>query len=136
SHCVWTPGRRHSCHYSGSELLGLDFSEIANNVLVAGVQCTPVEEEYIIAEQIVCEMGPAPPTSSSGPVLLCIGECKPEFMARSLQQYSFVNPTVSHVSPTRGPESGGTMITITGHNLGAGSLVSTLLGNQTCEFYG
>ncbi|KAM3933337.1 plexin-A2 [Leptodactylus fuscus] len=116
--------------------LGLDFSEIASNVLVAGVQCTPVEEEYIIAEQIVCEMGPATAASSSGPVLLCIGECKPEFMARSLQQYSFVNPTVSHISPSRGPESGGTMITITGHNLGAGSTVSIRLGNQTCEFYG
>ncbi|XP_063811395.1 plexin-A2 isoform X1 [Pseudophryne corroboree] len=116
--------------------LGLDFSEIAHSVVVAGVQCTPVEEEYIIAEQIVCEMGPASATSSSGPVLLCIGECKPEFMARSLQQYSFVNPTVSYLSPSRGPESGGTMITITGHNLGAGSTVSILLGNQTCEFYG
>ncbi|XP_069801194.1 plexin-A2 isoform X2 [Dendropsophus ebraccatus] len=116
--------------------LGLDFSEIANNVLVAGVQCMPLEEEYIIAEQIVCEMGQAPPASSSGPVLLCIGECKPEFMARSLQQYSFVNPTVSHISPSRGPESGGTMITITGLSLGAGSIVSIRLGNQTCEFYG
>ncbi|KAG9485444.1 hypothetical protein GDO78_008491 [Eleutherodactylus coqui] len=111
--------------------LGLDFFEIVNKVLVAGVQCTPVEEEYIIAEQIVCEMSPAPPASSSGPVLLCIGECKPEFMARSLQQYNFVNPTVSHISPPRGPESGGTMITITGHNLGAGSTVSVQLGNQT-----
>ncbi|XP_068125873.1 plexin-A2 isoform X3 [Hyperolius riggenbachi] len=115
--------------------LGLDFSEIAHNVLVAGVQCSPVEEEYIIAEKIVCEMGPAFPTFSSGPVLLCIGECKPEFMARSLQQYSFVNPTVSHLNPSRGPESGGTMITITGHNLGAGSTVAIHLGNQTCEFY-
>lgn len=116
--------------------LGLDFSEIAHNVLVAGVQCTPVQEEYIIAEQIVCEMGPATNAFSSGPVLLCVGECKPEFMARSLQQYSFVNPTVSHLSPSRGPESGGTMITITGYNLGAGSTVSIRFGNQTCEFYG
>ncbi|XP_018104643.1 plexin-A2 isoform X2 [Xenopus laevis] len=116
--------------------LGLDFSEIAQNVVVAGVQCTPVEEEYIIAEQIVCEMGQASSTSSSGPVLLCIGECKPEFMARSLQQYTFVSPTVAHLSPSRGPESGGTMITITGHNLAAGSIVSMTLGNQTCEYYG
>ncbi|XP_078500630.1 plexin-A2 [Lissotriton helveticus] len=116
--------------------LGLDFSEIANNVQVAGVQCRPLEEQYIIAEQIVCEMGQAEPGITSGPVLLCIGECKAEFMAKSAQQYTFVDPVVSHLAPLRGPESGGTMVTITGHYLGAGSNVSVLLGNQTCEFYG
>ncbi|XP_071624282.1 plexin-A2 [Heliangelus exortis] len=116
--------------------LGLDFSEIAHGVQVAGVQCTPLPEHYIIAEQIVCEMGRALPGISSGPVLLCIGECKPEFTAKSLQQYMFVTPAVSFLNPSRGPESGGTMVTISGHYLGAGSHVSVLLGNQTCEFYG
>ncbi|NXK25144.1 PLXA2 protein, partial [Arenaria interpres] len=116
--------------------LGLDFSEIAHGVQVAGVQCTPLPEHYVVAEQIVCEMGQALPGISSGPVLLCIGECKPEFMAKSTQQYVFVTPEVSFLNPSRGPESGGTMVTISGHYLGAGSRVSVLLGNQTCEFYG
>ncbi|XP_075299372.1 plexin-A2 isoform X2 [Opisthocomus hoazin] len=31
--------------------LGLDFSEIAHGVQVAGVQCTPLPEQYVIAEQ-------------------------------------------------------------------------------------
>lgn len=31
--------------------LGLDFSEIAHNVQVAGVPCTPLPGDYIIAEQ-------------------------------------------------------------------------------------
>lgn len=35
-------------------------------------------------------MGQALPGISSGPVLLCIGECKPEFTAKSTQQYMFV----------------------------------------------
>ncbi|XP_064894730.1 plexin-A2 [Columba livia] len=116
--------------------LGLDFSEIAHGVQVAGVQCTPLPEHYVVAEQIVCEMGQALPGISSGPVLLCIGECKPEFTAKSAQQYMFVTPAVSFLNPSRGPESGGTMVTISGHYLGAGSRVSVLLGNQTCEFYG
>ncbi|NWV92162.1 PLXA2 protein, partial [Machaerirhynchus nigripectus] len=116
--------------------LGLDFSEIAQGVQVAGVQCTPLPEHYVVAEQIVCEMGQALPGISSGPVLLCIGECKPEFTAKSAQQYMFVTPAVSFLSPSRGPESGGTMVTISGHYLGAGSRVSVLLGNQTCEFHG
>ncbi|NXN43084.1 PLXA2 protein, partial [Rhinoptilus africanus] len=116
--------------------LGLDFSEIAHGVQVAGVQCTPLPEQYVVAEQIVCEMGQALPGISSGPVLLCIGECKPEFTAKSSQQYVFVTPAVSFLNPSRGPESGGTMVTISGHYLGAGSHVSVLLGNQSCEFYG
>ncbi|NWZ41163.1 PLXA2 protein, partial [Brachypodius atriceps] len=115
--------------------LGLDFSEIAQGVQVAGVPCTPLPEHYVVAEQIVCEMGQALPGISSGPVLLCIGECKPEFTAKSAQHYTFVTPAVSFLSPSRGPESGGTMVTISGHYLGAGSRVSVLLGNQTCEFH-
>lgn len=31
--------------------LGLDFSEIAHHVQVAGVPCTPLPGEYVIAEQ-------------------------------------------------------------------------------------
>uniref|UniRef100_A0A8C2TYE4 Plexin A2 n=1 Tax=Coturnix japonica TaxID=93934 RepID=A0A8C2TYE4_COTJA len=116
--------------------LGLDFSEIARGVQVAGVPCAPLPEQYIVAEQIVCEMGQALPGISSGPVLLCIGECKPEFTAKSVQHYTFVTPTVSFLSPSRGPESGGTLVTITGHHLGAGSRVSVLLGNQSCAFKG
>uniref|UniRef100_A0A8B9BVH8 Plexin-A2 n=1 Tax=Anser brachyrhynchus TaxID=132585 RepID=A0A8B9BVH8_9AVES len=116
--------------------LGLDFSEIAHGVQVAGVPCTPLPEQYVVAEQIVCEMGQALPGISSGPVLLCIGECKPEFTARSAQQYSFVTPAVSFLTPSRGPESGGTLVTIAGHHLGAGSRVSVLLGNQSCAFQG
>ncbi|ELK27634.1 Plexin-A2 [Myotis davidii] len=116
--------------------LGLDFSEIAHHVQVAGVPCTPLPGEYIIAEQIVCEMGHALVGTTSGPVRLCIGECKPEFMTKSHQQYTFVNPSVLSLNPIRGPESGGTMVTITGRYLGAGSSVAVYLGNQTCEFYG
>uniref|UniRef100_A0A9J8AJI2 Plexin A2 n=1 Tax=Cyprinus carpio carpio TaxID=630221 RepID=A0A9J8AJI2_CYPCA len=104
--------------------LGLSFSDMVNNVQVAGVQCTPQENGYIIAEQIVCEMDAAPTDSIPGPVHLCVGECKPELQTRSSQLYSFVMPSVTGLSPTRGPESGGTKVTIMGENLGAGSSVS------------
>ncbi|XP_050952109.1 plexin-A2 isoform X1 [Labeo rohita] len=115
--------------------LGLSFSDMVNNVQVAGVQCTPQENGYIIAEQIVCEMDATPADSKPGPVHLCVGECKPELQTRSSQLYSFVMPSVTGLSPSRGPESGGTKVTIMGENLGAGSSVSVLFGNQTCEFY-
>ncbi|CAL8382070.1 unnamed protein product [Boreogadus saida] len=90
--------------------LGLSFSELQGNVEVAGVACTPQEEGYITAEQIVCEMAPAPQRSPPGPVQLCVGECRPELRALSSQIYSFVNQTHSirtspheTASPTRTP---------------------------------
>lgn len=46
-------------------------------------------------------MGHAVIGTTSGPVRLCIGECKPEFMTKSHQQYTFVvsNGTkVSHIA--------------------------------------
>uniref|UniRef100_A0A8C9XPV8 Plexin-A2 n=1 Tax=Sander lucioperca TaxID=283035 RepID=A0A8C9XPV8_SANLU len=116
--------------------LGLAFSDMVENVEVAGVRCTPVEEGYIIAEQIVCEMDAAPADSRPGPVQLCVAECRPELRARSSQLYSFVTPTVTGLSPSRGPESGGTKVTIMGENLGAGSSVNVQFGNQTCEYFG
>ncbi|KAM7411331.1 hypothetical protein PAMA_021359 [Pampus argenteus] len=116
--------------------LGLAFSDMVGNVEVAGVRCTPVEDGYIIAEQIVCEMDAAPADSRPGPVQLCVGECRPELRARSSQLYSFVTPTITGLSPSKGPESGGTKVTIMGENLGAGSSVNVQFGNQTCEFYG
>lgn len=45
--------------------------------------------------RIVCEMGQAEPGISSGPALLCIGECKAEFVAKSAQHYTFVVSTTS-----------------------------------------
>uniref|UniRef100_A0A6Q2YJS9 Plexin-A2 n=1 Tax=Esox lucius TaxID=8010 RepID=A0A6Q2YJS9_ESOLU len=115
--------------------LGLSFSELVGNLEVAGVQCSPQEDGYITAEQIVCEMGSTPQGSSPGLVQLCVGECRPELRTRSSQLYSFVNPTMVELTPVRGPESGGTKVTIMGVNLGAGSSVNVTFGNQTCELY-
>uniref|UniRef100_A0A672MK93 Plexin A2 n=1 Tax=Sinocyclocheilus grahami TaxID=75366 RepID=A0A672MK93_SINGR len=111
--------------------LGLSFSDMVNNVQVKMSNVIV----YFFFFRIVCEMDAAPTDSKPGPVHLCVGECKPELQTRSSQLYSFVMPSVKGLSPSRGPESGGTKVTIMGENLGAGSSVSVLFGNQTCEFY-
>uniref|UniRef100_A0A4W6FKV3 Plexin A2 n=1 Tax=Lates calcarifer TaxID=8187 RepID=A0A4W6FKV3_LATCA len=109
--------------------LGLAFSDVVGNMEVAGVRNNT-------SALIVCEMDAAPADSRPGPIQLCVGECRPELRARSSQLYSFVTPTVTGLSPSRGPESGGTKVTIMGENLGAGSSVNVQFGNQTCEFFG
>uniref|UniRef100_A0AAY4DT91 Plexin-A2 n=1 Tax=Denticeps clupeoides TaxID=299321 RepID=A0AAY4DT91_9TELE len=95
--------------------LGLSFYEMVNNVQVAGVQCTPQEDGYIIAEHLY---------QLSHSAWLFFSVCVSQM------------PLVSGLSPVRGPESGGSKVTIMGENLGAGSSVTVLFGNQTCEFYG
>lgn len=44
-------------------------------------------------------------------------------------------PSMLALTPGRGPESGGTKVTIVGENLGAGSAANVLFGNQSCELY-
>uniref|UniRef100_A0A671RFG1 Plexin-A4-like n=1 Tax=Sinocyclocheilus anshuiensis TaxID=1608454 RepID=A0A671RFG1_9TELE len=111
------------------ENLGLEFSEIKDHVKIADVECTPVPEGYIPAEQIVCEMGKAERSQFAGNVQVCVGECRPEFMAKSSKYYYFVVST----SPNRGPVSGGTIVNITGSNLDAGSNVSIIIFR--CVYY-
>nr|XP_036875317.1 plexin-A4 [Manis javanica] len=117
------------------ENLGLEFRDIASHVKVAGVECSPLVDGYIPAEQIVCEMGEAKPSQHAGFVEICVAVCRPEFMARSSQLYYFMTLTLSNLKPSRGPMSGGTQVTITGTNLNAGSNVVVTFGKQPCLFH-
>ncbi|XP_025031247.1 plexin-A4-like, partial [Python bivittatus] len=117
------------------ENLGLEFRDIASHVKVAGVECVPLVDGYIPAEQIVCEMGEAKLSQHAGNVDICVAECKPEFMAKSSQFYYFTMLSLSDLSPKQGPVSGGTQVTITGKNLNAGSNVSVMFGEYPCLFH-
>uniref|UniRef100_A0A2K6LG52 Plexin-A3 n=2 Tax=Rhinopithecus TaxID=542827 RepID=A0A2K6LG52_RHIBE len=115
------------------ENLGLLSREVG--LRVAGVRCNSIPAEYISAERIVCEMEeslvPSPPP---GPVELCVGDCSADFRTQSEQLYSFVTPTFDQVSPSRGPASGGTRLTISGSSLDAGSRVTVTVRDSECQF--
>uniref|UniRef100_UPI00358E64EF plexin-A1-like n=1 Tax=Myxine glutinosa TaxID=7769 RepID=UPI00358E64EF len=117
------------------ENLGLQFSEINDHVTVAGVHCQPLREKYISPEQIVCEMSEALWNApESGAIRVCVGICTPEFTTESTQHYRFVSPLLAGLNPAEGPVSGGTLVTITGRHLDAGSSVSILFRNNSCAF--
>ncbi|XP_026955651.1 plexin-A3 isoform X6 [Sagmatias obliquidens] len=115
------------------ENLGLTSRDVG--LRVAGVRCNSIPAEYVSAERIVCEMEeslvPSPPP---GPAELCISDCSADFRTQSEQLYSFVTPTFDRVSPSRGPASGGTRITISGHSLDAGSRVTVTVRDGECQF--
>nr|XP_012613632.1 plexin-A3 isoform X3 [Microcebus murinus] len=115
------------------ENLGLASREVG--LRVAGVRCNSIPAEYVSAERIVCEMEeslvPSPPP---GPVELCIGDCSADFRTQSEQLYSFVSPMFDRVSPSRGPASGGSRLTISGSSLDAGSRVTVTVRDGECQF--
>ncbi|XP_033705095.1 plexin-A3 isoform X5 [Tursiops truncatus] len=115
------------------ENLGLTSRDVG--LRVAGVRCNSIPAEYVSAERIVCEMEeslvPSPPP---GPAELCVSDCSADFRTQSEQLYSFVTPTFDRVSPSRGPASGGTRITISGHSLDAGSRVTVTVRDGECQF--
>ncbi|XP_072571531.1 plexin-A1-like [Paramormyrops kingsleyae] len=117
------------------ENLGLHFRDIQNGVRLGKVLCQPIEEEYISAEQIVCEL-----TDATGyrvqdaPVEVCVRDCQPEYRTLSHKAFTFVTPFFTRVQPSHGPLSGGTRITIEGNHLNAGSAVSVKIGLHPCRF--
>ncbi|XP_010637106.1 plexin-A3 isoform X1 [Fukomys damarensis] len=115
------------------ENLGLASREVS--LRVAGVRCNSIPTEYVSAERIVCEMEESlVPRPLPGPAELCVGDCSSDFRTQSEQLYSFVTPTFDRVSPTRGPASGGTRLTISGHSLDAGSSVTVTVRDGECQF--
>ncbi|XP_066526275.1 plexin-A2-like [Hoplias malabaricus] len=115
--------------------LGMSLTELQGHVEVAGVPCSAQSDGYITAEQVVCEMDSAVLGRGPGPVQLCVGECRPELRTQSSQIYTFVTPHVLRLTPSRGPVSGGTKVTVVGDHLDSGSSVHIRFGNQTCEYY-
>ncbi|XP_072482928.1 plexin-A3 [Notamacropus eugenii] len=115
------------------ENLGLTYHEVG--VRVAGVRCNSIPAAYISAERIVCEMEESlVPSPLPGPVELCVGDCSADYRTQSEQLYTFVTPTFDQVSPTQGPASGGTHLTIFGSHLDAGSSVAVAVRHRECQF--
>uniref|UniRef100_A0A672LJZ4 Plexin-A4-like n=1 Tax=Sinocyclocheilus grahami TaxID=75366 RepID=A0A672LJZ4_SINGR len=103
------------------ENLGLEFSEIKDYVKVADVELSKFRNTLQNTFYVY---------QFAGNVQVCVGECRPEFMAKSSKYYYFVVST----SPNRGPVSGGTIVNITGSNLDAGSNVSIMFKDQKCTY--
>ncbi|XP_074872779.1 plexin-A3 [Carettochelys insculpta] len=114
------------------ENLGLQVQEIG--VRVAGVRCNPLPGHYVPAQRLVCEMEESlVPDPVPGPVEVCVGDCSAEYRARSPTSFTFVSPRLWGLSPTGGPVSGGTRITITGTHLDAGSHVNVSMQGAPCQ---
>uniref|UniRef100_K1PEA1 Plexin-A2 n=1 Tax=Magallana gigas TaxID=29159 RepID=K1PEA1_MAGGI len=112
--------------------LGKSYEDIVNGISVAGAQCSPIRKEYVVSKQIVCTTAPyfGQEEKNSGQVLLTVAMT---LTTRSEDQFTYVDPEITDITPTQGPKSGGTRIAIFGKYLNAGTSRKMCFGNETFE---
>ncbi len=104
--------------------LGKSFNDISGGITVAGMPCHPYEELYVQTRRIVCLVdSPKSSVSRRGPVIVRVSNFKGE----SADYYEFVNPIIEGIKPVRGPVSGGTLLTIRGQFMNAGSSIQAMI---------
>ncbi|XP_008293461.1 plexin-B1 [Stegastes partitus] len=110
--------------------LGMRYEDVVGGVTVAGVQCLPQPEGYLISTRVVCELQPSG-KQKEGPVLVTVGTTPP---GRSMQTFTYQDPQLLDLVPDKGPVSGGTRLTIRGRQLltGQTSDLSAFVGSQPC----
>ena len=104
--------------------LGKTFVDIRTGVTVAGMPCVPYESLYVQTRRIVCHVDSpkVAEVTRKGPVVVRVANFKGE----SSDHYEFVNPVIESFAPTKGPRSGGTMLTIRGKFMNAGSSIKVI----------
>ncbi|XP_041460689.1 plexin-A2-like [Lytechinus variegatus] len=112
--------------------LGLTAADITR-ITVAGIECIKDEASYITALQISCTTQSSS-RPHSGYVEMTIGNTGGQmYVATSQSLFRYVLPKITGVSPTYGPASGGSLVSILGHNLDAGSSSVANLVGVSCQ---
>lgn len=111
------------------ENLGKNFQQIYSGIKVAGMSCMPFANLYVDTKKIVCTVdSPGDFKNRQGKILIQISD----FRGESLNDFQFVDPSISDFEPKFGPVSGGTIVTITGKYLNAGSMIKAYIDELPC----
>ncbi|KAM6962226.1 plexin-B2a [Tautogolabrus adspersus] len=115
--------------------------EDIKTITVAGVNCDHQGDRYSVSTSVVCEIGPARPVppsdlpfepTNSGAVEI---EVEGGRKGKSQVNFTYRDPRLISVEPSRGPAAGGTVITIKGEKLDTATKddVSVSVGGVPCE---
>ncbi|XP_070557361.1 plexin-A4-like [Ptychodera flava] len=113
--------------------LGKNESNV-KQVSVAGIPCVPISSGYKEAEQIQCVTSPSG-SIVSGKVQITIGDSGDQvsYTGISIEDFSYVVSKIDGLTPQKGPQSGGTTVTISGENLYAGSVITATVAGYPCR---
>ena len=112
--------------------LGKDYKDIIAGITVAGMPCLPYEELYVQTRQITCKVD-GPGNKSGRDVGKVIVRVKGDYRGESVEKFAFVNPQITAISPQFGPQSGGTLLTIHGEYMNAGSFIKARIDDLPCR---
>jgi plexin A len=109
-----------------------DFTAPGSSIQVGGVACTPTDpDSYVPGRTVSCITTSS--GGSTGPRTILI--TLPNGAGTSNTQFNIVSPEITGVFPSRGPQAGGTNLTVYGTNLNIGNTVNTtitLVGGTEC----
>uniref|UniRef100_A0A673ZXB5 receptor protein-tyrosine kinase n=1 Tax=Salmo trutta TaxID=8032 RepID=A0A673ZXB5_SALTR len=112
-------------------------SEETHLVRVGETPCTVLSEKSN-STQLVCSIHPKVPGPSQDlNITVAVHEGKVEgcYSVEGQAQmigFTFVEPSITEITPDYGPQIGGTLVTVTGPHLNAGMIKTVSIGNQDC----
>lgn len=113
--------------------------ELTNNdIRVGQIDCIPYRELYVRTSQITCQL--TSPVNNSiqntvpGGILNGVISVRVtnDYVTRSIEKFSFVNPRILSIIPSKGPRSGGTKLFLWGLDMNAGSKAEVYVGSSPC----
>ncbi|XP_062439111.1 plexin-B2 isoform X2 [Rhea pennata] len=107
-------------------------AEDVKNIIVVDQECLFKEEFYSVSTRIVCQVGRMTEPKQGQIEVNINGKLG---KSPSDVKFTYQEPHPSGISPERGPQAGGTTLTITGTNLATGSKkdVHVLVGSEPCN---
>ncbi|CAH2316473.1 plexin-B3 isoform X2 [Pelobates cultripes] len=110
---------------------GVNMGQKAEEVSVklAGHPCDLKPDLYVVSNRIVCTLS-ASDEEKSGPVEVIVNDRTPGV---SNQLFTYQDPVLRSLTPTKGPMAGGTIITIFGSKLSTGDQITVTVGDLPCK---
>ncbi|KAE9543414.1 hypothetical protein AGLY_002214 [Aphis glycines] len=105
--------------------LGLNREDVWGKIHIGGILCHLVD--YEVSVKIVCRTGP-----SNTEKIASIVVGNNAGLTESSVHFNYKSVKLDKVTPGMGPQSGGTLLAISGHNLNIGSSVTAFLDNFPC----
>ncbi|KAM5206033.1 hepatocyte growth factor receptor isoform 3-T8 [Hipposideros larvatus] len=115
-------------------ICGWDFGFRRNNkfdlkktrILLGNESCTLTLSEST-ANTLKCTVGPAMSEHLNLSIIISNGRGSAQYTA-----FSYVDPIITSISPSYGPKTGGTLLTLTGKYLNSGNSRHISIGGKTC----
>lgn len=116
--------------------LGVTYDDVCPYIMVGGhsCNCSAYRDYYIPSETVVCSTAELNREISQGQVVVSVrGDSR--YIAKSNDNFSYVDPVIEEIFPIIGPQSGGTELSITGQYMDAGSLVEVFIFQEKFDYH-